>query len=395
MKLYALIAILYAVFIVVYFLYYGVTTPPPLGDSTAYHIPIAKYILNGTIVNLPLGLDPATYYPGASNAILSLFVFFHLPLNYFGLLSWIILFFLSIKFGMHFGLSRNLAVLYSVVFCSCLSVLRQIATQSIDIWLVVWFISLILLLENPKKSLKYFLLLGILFGMLIGSKYSGPLYMIVLFLVYGRQLLRFITIPRLLIFIVPIVLIGLSWYVRNYLLYDSLFYPGPFLWMPGLEGMKLSEYALWKTPFVESNGLVRIIEALISEYLIWSLSLIVLSVYTILQIKNRKMIKNTPINRLIILAFLTILVSLFLPIPTINIVSNMRYLFPIFILSILITFILAQKYKKTELLGIIAIINIMTIQYMYYHPKLIMIYFIIIFILLWKRKYTIDKLISS
>jgi hypothetical protein len=393
MKNYAVLAILFFAFIIVYFLYHGYVTPPSLGDSHDYHLPIARSILNGTFINLPKGLNPSIYYPGSSNAILSLFLLFHIHVNYFCLLGWIILFFLCKKLGKYFGLDNYLATIYAATFCACMSVLRQIITQSIDMWIAVFFVWSILLLEKPKKSWKYFALIGFSLGMIVGSKFSGPLYVIVLFVLYGRKFLSCLSFTRVISFVIPFSIFGLFWYIRNAVLYGNPLYPAPFLGLPGYKGFPLQDMLFWKTPF-ENAGLYKIFEAYISEYLIWGVAFIPVLVYVFLQIKQKTLLQSPKINKMMLITLFTFLASLMLPIPTHNIISNMRYLFPVFIPLILSVFLIAQKYKLNEQIALIALLNMVVVEYLIYHPKLIIIYFLIVFILLWKRKQTIDKIIA-
>jgi hypothetical protein len=54
--------------------------------------------------------------------------------------------------------------------------------------------------------------------------------------------------------------------------------------------------------------------------------------------------------------------------------SSFRYSFPVFIPLMLGTFLLAAKYKREELIGYVAIANMINVVTMPYYPKLVLIY---------------------
>src|SRR4051812_37270080 len=85
----AQIACIILLFVFVNYLYIGFVTPPTPGDAIDYHIPIAKSILDGSFLHLPAGSPPKWYFPGSSNAILSVFILLGIPLGLYGVLAWI------------------------------------------------------------------------------------------------------------------------------------------------------------------------------------------------------------------------------------------------------------------------------------------------------------------
>ncbi len=394
-KILAIVALLITLYIFIYFIHYGVTEPPMLGDSHDYHIPIAKSIIDGSFLHLPTKLNPSIYYPGSSNAILSLFFLFHIPINWFCLLGWAILFFLLIKLGKQFHLHGYLAVIFAATFCGTQSILRQIPTQSIDVWIAVFFVWSILLLERPKASLLYFLQIGFSLGMIVGSKFSGPFFFLVLLFIYRDVFFKNFHIKKLLVFLIPFTILGLFWYIRNYLQFGNPLYPAPFLGLPGYPKFPLQDLLFYKVPF-QKNGIVKLFEALTSEYLIWAFSLVMMTAYSIWEYRKKTLHHSTDINRLLFMSFLLFLTSFFLPMPMENIISNMRYLFPLFIPCILTVFLIAQKYNLYEQIAIIALLNLFPMKYfLHYHPKLLLIYFIITGLFLYKPKIFIDKIVTK
>lgn len=391
MKYFALLSFLIILFIFVSYLYYGVTHKPMLGDSHDYHLPIARSFLTGQFLWLPDNINPSIYYPGSSNGILALFLLFSIPVNWFCLLGWMLLFFLLVKLGSTFGLNRYLSLVFGMSFCATQSIIRQIPTQSIDVWIAVFFVWALILLENPQKRFHYFLLLGLALGMIVGSKASGILYIVVLFIVYAKSMIRYLNYKYILAFLLTFSVFGLFWYVRNAMQFGNPLYPADFSWMKGYPGFPLQDMMLYKTPF-EKDGLLKIFEALISEYLLWAFSLPVTLLFLY---KNRRAKVEQKINKIIYIGLLTALLSLLLPIPTTNIVSNMRYLFPLFIPIILGTFLIAQKYNYDEYIATVAVLNALCVMYnIPFHPKLILLYFVLVGIIIFKEKYVMKKLLS-
>ncbi|MBI5045339.1 MAG: hypothetical protein HZC02_05445 [Candidatus Levybacteria bacterium] len=354
------------------FLYYGTITPPGLGDSHDYHVPIAESYLSGQFLSLPKNINSYINYPGMSEIFLVPFIVFHLPLNWFCLLGWGILVFLLIKLGRHFGLSNALSIIFATTFSLTYSVLRQIPTQSIDIWMAVWFVGLILLLERPKTTIKYFLFLGILFGILIGSKYSGPLYAIVLGIIYLKKFKPLISPKNMLAFMIPIILLGIFWYIRNYLSWGTPIYPGSLLFMKGIPGLDLPNYMLWK--IIPTTNLFSFLEAFISEFLIWAFSIPLAILFIVMNYKKRKQKNMAELVRLLLLSFLVLLSSLVLSFKPTFEASNMRYLFQLIIPFTLIIFLLGKRYHVEKEVALIATANAaVALNYLSYHPKLIVL----------------------
>ncbi len=369
--------VLFGMGIFCYFLYYGIAEPPPLGDSHDYHIPIARSFLDWSFLNLPYGLNPSIYYPGSSNAILAIFLLFQIPVNYFGLLGWVLLLFLCKRLGEHYGLSKELATIFSLSTCTSVSFIRQIHTQSIDMWIAVFFVWSLLLVENPKETVRYFILLGFSLGMMIGSKASGPLYAGVLFLMYVKDIILLVSVRKFIIFFVMILVFGLFWYIRNYLFYGNPLYPADFGFMKGYPGFPLQDMLFWKTPFSE-NGIREIINASVSEYLIWGFSPLFVVCYFLWNIGKGRIRKNNT-SKIAFLSLLILFVSFLLPIPTLNITSNMRYLFPLLIPSILFLFLLAKEKGHEEIISFLAFFHALyLLPQLDYYPKL----YILIIVLL-------------
>ncbi len=343
----AKVAKLFFVFIFVYFLYKGITTLPWEGDSLAYHLPIARNLLSGQYSNFQNLLE---YYPGASEIILVALMATHVPLNLFNLFGWLFLATVCYRMARHFGLKNELSVVFSVSVALLTSVVRLIPTQTVDIWLAAFYLYSVLLLEKPKNTWRYYLLLGTSMGMIIGSKYSGPLFVLPLIVLYGPRFIRKINI-KLLVGLIPITVLGLSWYLRNWLFEGSPAYPS------SSHSFRLLNWQLWKTPLLIPNGTFLLFQALLSEYLIWIISPIIAL--------------KTKISPLKFLGFANLLICMFLPTWPENIISDLRYTYVAFIPLMLVTFLYFQRRNASEKISHIAIFAMISvIPQLDYFPKL-------------------------
>lgn len=375
------VALLYFLFVLFSQFYIGLNSLPTEGDSINYHIPFAHAYLNGTIID-PEKIKDAVpflkYMPGSAEAILAPFVLLNIPLNVYNVLAIAILALSLWKLGRVFKLSNDLSILFAVSFSTLHGVMRWSNAQTIDIWLAVFFTCLLILLESPKKSLGYFLKLGVFAGLLIGTKYSGPLFGLVLFVVYIKELVKYINIKRIAVFAIPFTFIGLSWYIRNYILKQNPFYPQESMFFRG-DYFPILKTPSWYIYLVYPTGLIQNINAFISEYMVWMFSLPI-AIYVVLKNISKNMFRlilDDPINRLFIIGIFGFIIYLFLPsAPEFHIMmSSFRYSFPAFIALILGVFLLAKKYKKEELIGLIAVGTMFATEYPDgYFPKLVFIY---------------------
>lgn len=360
-------------FISLIYLFVGFTTVPTEGDSLAYHIPIAKSVLTGGVFhpsNKGFGLE---YYPGSAEAILSLFLLLHLPMDLFNVLGVVILFFLLKQLGRVVGMSKELSYIYSVVVCTMPSIIRLYPNQTVDIWVAVFFTAIIVLLEKPKDSVMYFLLLGIAMGFLIGSKYSGPMYLIVLLVFYFPKIKKFIFNINALAVLPGILLIGCSWYLRNLVITGDPVYPGHFLFFKGKENFRIQNKSPLRT-VLSSGGAVAMGGALVSEFLVWAFALFTPILGLFQRAKfTKKMWQLTAIG------ILNFIIYLFLPSGRENIISDLRYTYPAFIPLIVVVFLYAKSIEKeTELILISLLSLIAVISQLDYHPKLYIIFILVI-----------------
>ncbi len=341
------VAKLFFVFIFVYFFYKGITTLPWEGDSLAYHLPIARNLLSGKYTNFQSLLE---YYPGASEIILAALMATHVPLNLFNLFGWLFLFAVCYKLARHFGLQKESSIVFSAAVAMLTSVVRLIPTQTVDIWLAAFYLYSVLLLERPKNTWRYYLLLGTSVGMVVGSKYSGPLFTLPLIVLYGPRFIRKINI-KWIASLLPICILGLSWYFRNWYFMGAPLYPS------SSDSFRLLNWQLWKTPLLLPNGTFLLIQALLSEYLIWIISPIIAL--------------KTKISPLKFLGFANLAICMFLPTWPENIISDLRYTYVAFIPLVLVTFLSFQDNNRSEEISLAAILAMISVvPQLDYFPKL-------------------------
>lgn len=370
-KTIANIALIIALYYIVYYIYIGILNPIPApGDSWDYHIPISQTILDGRFLFPHDFKMPAWYFPGSSEAINSLFIVLRVPLTLSNIFATIILFFSCWKLALTFRLLRYYALLFALTFITLNAVIRWQNAISIDMWVGVFFTLAIILLERPKKGLLYFAELGFALGMLIGSKYSVWYFLLPLILFYIRNVFSVISLSRFTAFLIPFTFFGLFWYIRNFIYTQNPFYPLSAL---GFKGVQVYRYPIWQGILQHP---LNMFDAAFGEYKVWIFTILIAFIVIIYNLFIKKQYKLNSINKLFLIGILNF--SFFLAFPTSEqewiMVSSFRYSYPVFIPLMLGTFLLAAKYKKEELVGYIAIANMINVITMAYYPKLVLIY---------------------
>lgn len=366
----AMIAILTMVF--VSFTYYGITNLTP--TSPDYNIPVAESIVSGEFLHKQQGLY--IHAPGSSHTILAAFIASGIPINLYGVLSWVVLIILCKKLADTFKLNTFMAIIFAASICTTISVIRTVNDQSIDKWLCSWFILSLVLLENPRRKVGYAALLGFSLGMLVGTKYSGPLFFIALIPVYWKTILTFFNPLRFLVLGITFTLFGLFWYIRNWIYEGNPYYPANLLIFKGAPNFDQQDWMLWKIPFDYPQNILPLINAFISEYMIWVFSGFLIIWYLYTNFHNRITIDNR-IKRLVFLGINVGLVSLLLPITPayeielFHIVSDMRYIYIFMVILILTVFLIADKYKSNNIIALVALLNAVPLfSFIPYQPKL-------------------------
>lgn len=341
-------------FILLSLTYSALTTKALELDSVAYHIPLAEKFLNGTLFNKTVLTSPFHYYPAASELILSFLIFFHLPLNLFNIFG---LLFLT---GGVYLLSKRVDIALATLALPVW--FRIVTTQSVDAWLVAYIIYIVALLESDSKKKYIPFALGLLLGLLMGTKYSGLLYAGAIGLIYFKQIRSMLlSFSSVIQFAIPLCLLGISWYVRNYSFTGNFIYPFGTTFSPtqitSLSLLLTDRYGAWK-----------IIQAIFSEFSLLGFVPFFIAVYVF-----RKSVSPF-IRRFIMVGLFNMLFFLFLPSSSEGIVSSMRY-FSAGMIPLIVGFLLT--IKNGEILTLCSVVA--TLPQLTFHPKLGMSSFILVF----------------
>lgn len=365
----AIIAFIISAYFLIYYFYQGILHPIPLaGDSFDYHIPIETSILNGSFLNPIHFTQFRWFYPGSTEALNSVFIILHIPLTLSNLFATIVLFFTCLKLGLTFLKNKYFSLLFASIVISLNVIVRWLNAVSIDIWLTIFFLISLIMLEKPQKKISYFLKLGLVTGMIIGSKYSAILFLIPLFLVYGKSIVSKLNLSRFMAFIIPFSTVGLFWYIRNLLVTKNPFYPVSILWFKG------KELFIGNVFNVSVKYPIQMFNAFFGEYKLWILAPIFALLFIIYRVYKKQFFLNG-ISKIFIIGLINFIIYFSFPTsyqPWIM-VSSLRYSYPVFIPLILGIFILSQNYKKEDLLGYFSIINALPVLSMVFYPKLVLI----------------------
>ncbi len=353
--------------------YKGFVTPPSEGDSVDYHIPLAKSYLSGTILS-PIenqAVSHTKYYPANTEAILSFFLVTGIPIGLFNVFGVIVLFAICLKLGMTFKLGIETSVIFAVTIATLNAVLRWSDTQIADIWFLIFFIAALILLESPRKTLNYFIKLGIVIGLLVGAKYSGPFVALILCLIYSRVFLKNLSLSRFFALAVPLVLLGASWYIRNILLTGNPLYPQAFLFFKGGKSAILNVTVI-KVIIGPLQGLIGTINSFLSEFLVWSVTVPAVSVYAL---RSKKIRKGLPARLIILMLGLC---AFFINLPsayeTHIMTSSFRYFLTAITCGILFVFIFFERNRRADLIYIISLASLVLVEFpLGYYPKLFLI----------------------
>jgi hypothetical protein len=381
------ICILFFLSILVSYIFIGIKSKPTEGDSIGYHIPIAKSYLDGKIFT-PEKIQGAPflkYSPATSEGILSVFYLLRIPPNLYNVIGVVFLFFSLLLLGKNFGIEKNLSIIFATSIVTLNGIVRWMDTQIIDIYLSAFFVLSLSLLQKPEKKVSYFLKLGFVMGMLVGSKYSGLLFAGVLLLVYGKKLITLVNLKSFLLFPFCFLLLGGSWYLRNYFITGNPTYPQGFLFFKDA-GFTILSTQVWKVVISSSYGFFGTLNALISEYMIWVLSVPIVLFFIALKRKDEFVKKIFP---LVIIGVLNIFIYLFLPSDNKDyiMVSVIRYSYVAIIPFILAIFLLAKKYHKEEYIAVTAIGNMLFLGFpLQYNPKLVFIFIPIALLYFFKKR---------
>ena len=367
------IILIFFIYLITYFTFNAFSYPVPDGDSLNYHIPIAKSYLTGDILNPEKigGIPYMKYSPGASEGILSVLLLLRIPIQLFNVIGAIFLFACCYLLGRKVGLKNDLSIIFAVVISSVPIVLRWINMQIIDIWLAGFFTLTLLLLESLRNKKSHYFLIGTSAGFLIGSKFSGPLYLLVLVVFYFKRISNNFNIKYFIYFLIPFILIGLFWYVRNFIFTGNPFYPQAFLFFDET-GFEILRTQVWEVSLTSFIGVKNFIDAGFGEFSLWFFSIFVSVLLIIKDIKKRKANKY---RKHILIGISNFVIFLFLPSDKYFhiFVSVFRYTFPVYIPMSLAIFMYLKEIGREDYLYFIAFLSLLISPVYEYHPKILLI----------------------
>jgi 4-amino-4-deoxy-L-arabinose transferase-like glycosyltransferase len=338
----------------IYFTYIGVTTTPWEGDSREYHIPIAQSIVRGTFLTQETAGGCCGMYPGAAEVILAALMALKIPLNLYNVLAWGALLVVMRQLAMKAGIKKEAATISAISVGMLPTVVRLFTTQLVDIWIAVWWGWCLWLLLEPKKDLKYWLQLGVAVGMLVGTKFTGAAYLVILIMFFGKEAAKKINWRNGLAVMIGIMGLGGIWYVRNWILMGNPVYPATLFGWRGDSNLKLP--VVWRTLMFEAQGRKNAITAMGSEFLLWMM------VWVIPVVKR---------NKLVWLGMTNTCLFLIMPGGVTTILSNYRYLLPAIMPLMIAGWQWAQEKKREEWLATVAIATmVMVIPQLDYRPKI-------------------------
>ena len=356
-------------FVLIYFFYLALTITPLQvneSDSLNYHIPLAQNFTVGNFTNLKNISQGLGFYPGVGEIILAVFIILRIPLGFYNVLALIILFWVAKITAVKIGLDKSQSLIFALGVCLLPATIRLIQDQRVDIWLAMFFLASLNLLFKVENRAFYFFKLGCCLGLLVGAKYSGILLAAALVVIFfSRRLISF----KIFYAVIPLLIFGFSWYVRNYLVIGNPFYPLHFLGFAGDVDYTTQLWTGFKVLITGKNGIMLIIQAFISEFLIWSIVPLYL-LYLCVVRKNRF---NSLFVKLILLATFSFAVFLFEPswLSIQATQSNMRYLLPGVIVFILSVFLIFKSLGNSDKLAIIAVLSSLgVLPLLNYFPKL-------------------------
>ncbi len=233
---FSIIALIFTLFLILFF---GLILPPYSHDGLEVHLPMAVEWLKSHDVHLVklttfTDVNVAMHYPGNAELILlwnSLFLFNDIIVDLtqlaFAVLGGVACYCISRRLGVnkkHALWSLILFILTPIV------ILQSKTTYNDVIFASLFLMSISFLLSYEKEGKKIYIILSALsFGILLGTKYLGLLYLpiyILFFILYYPS--KKLSKKFFVIFFIILILIfstGGYWYLRNFLEKGSIIYP--------------------------------------------------------------------------------------------------------------------------------------------------------------------------
>lgn len=387
-KLHFLLGVLF-LYIFVQAMLGAVSYVPTEADSLYYHIPLAESILEGGIIKAEYGSNMHMYFPASAEVILAVLIALKIPVGFYNVLAVGCLVGASYLLGKKYQLTTKNAVVLAAAVGTLHGVIRWVHAQTVDIWVAVFYLLSWLLLLQPKKNWLYFINLGLALGLLLGSKYSGPLFALGLLLILGKDLISKVTqlqkweaACKVLVALVAASLTGGFWYLRNWLVMNNPVYPLDTPLFAGVSGNQIIETPIWKA-FL--NFPYQIFSGAVSEFYAWTFVLVTficMAVMKYFQIKQSDQFITDPIKKLLWLSIFNLLVFLVLPSgDSIQLhISQFRFAY-VGIIPIILVYLLViqqQQHYLSKLSALIFIPHLLVVYYFPYRPKVLLLVLLLV-----------------
>lgn len=289
-----------------YLLFIGYLFPPYTWDALLYHLPTVGFILqSGAIEQIPYNELIYTFiniFPKNIDLFFLWNVIFlksntivDLSQLFFTVTGMLAVYSMAVKLK----IKEKLAIYSSFLFFFAPVIILQSTANYVDVSVSVLFLIAVNFIfhnthEEPslakdepivlsRRNIQVFLA-GLTAGILLGSKGSGPLFVTalsILFLIvelkrrfslrhqeYTPEIKRHFALKKIIAryaiyFIVPVILLGSYWYIRNWVYYDNPIYP----FSVTLFGKTLFEGIL--TEILHSDPIVKNLSPLVSPFYVW------------------------------------------------------------------------------------------------------------------------------
>lgn len=247
-----ILSIISTIFIIsiCWIIFIGYLFPSYTWDGLWYHLPIVGFILqSGTIQEnpAPFMIDQfMNIFPKNIELFFLWNIIFlksdvitDLSQLFFSIMGVFAVYSIAVKLGME----RRYAIYSGIIFFFTPILILQSSTNYVDVAVAVLFIIAINFLIISKPVRLSIFLSGIVTGILLGSKGSGPLFVgVLLIAIFLREVLLYLNPLKLfhhedrghllkrlanylLCILLPTFLLGGYWYIKNWLLYGNPVYP--------------------------------------------------------------------------------------------------------------------------------------------------------------------------
>ena len=195
---------------------------PSGGDTLMYHLPNAvEWLKSGTVLDRDMML---WYQPGAGESLawwlmafishdtlVSIANFLILPLGWLALSA----------LTSHTN-KRITAFAYPIFICSPLVLAQQLGTNNNDLLMTMYFVSSLTLVKKGKLRIDHCLTAGLATGLVSACRYTGLAWASILIMAATLRYRNKIFIGW---FLTGVIITGLPWYARNFLLTGNALYP--------------------------------------------------------------------------------------------------------------------------------------------------------------------------